>query len=362
MLKVVADGMLAGEPKADFEKRVAEDRWQRLRGEKLHGKFFNDIKDIAHEKSWQWMRGGFVDKRTEGFVCAAQENVLPTRLYCATVIKDGDGQKCRKCGEEAESVGHLVSHCKQLRQTEFKRRHDKMGLRVYWEVCGRHGLKRTEKWYEETPDPVRKSADGRYEVWWDQKVNIPTAFEANRPDLVVIDHEDEKWILVDFSVPFDRNVVAKEEEKIAKYKDLAAEVCRMNSVKVEVVPIVVGALGVVTKDLVGWLKRIGLDDVIGCLQTSAIIGTSAKGISYYHMMLVGFMVVEDSWWAAGTVHHWDSCNTSTCMIPRSSVFGQRPVLGLITPGSEYDLLPRSFLLGIWFTYYYYYLLTFQIVH
>ena len=275
MLKVVADGMLAGEPKADFEKRVAEDRWQRLRGKKLHGKFFNDIKDIAHEKSWQWMRGGFVDKRTEGFVCAAQENVLPTRLYCATVIKDGGGQKCRKCGEEAESVGHLVSHCKQLRQTEFKRRHDKMGLRVYWEVCGRHGLKRTEKWYEETPDPVRKSADGRYEVWWDQKVNTPTAFEANRPDLVVIDHEDKKWILVDFSVPFDRNVVAKEEEKIAKYKDLAAEVCRMNSVKVEVVPIVVGALGVVTKDLVGWLKRIGLDDVVGCLQTSAIIGTSA---------------------------------------------------------------------------------------
>ena len=72
------------------------------------------------------------------------------------------------------------------------------------------------------------------------------------------------------------------------------------------------------------------------------------------MMLVGFMVVEDSWWAAGTVHHWDSCNASTCMIPRSSVSGQRPVLGLITPGSEYDLLPRSFLLGIWFTYYYYY--------
>ena len=69
------------------------------------------------------------------------------------------------------------------------------------------------------------------------------------------------------------------------------------------------------------------------------------------MMLVGFMVVEDSWWAAGTVHHWDSCNASTCMIPRSSVSGQRPVLGLITPGSEYDLLPRSFLLGIWFTYY-----------
>ena len=75
-------------------------------------------------------------------------------------------------------------------------------------------------------------------------------------------------------MPFDCNVATK-EEKVAKYKDLAAEVSRMNSVKVEVVPIIVGALGVVSKDLVGWLKRLGLDDVVGCLQTSAVIGTSA---------------------------------------------------------------------------------------
>ena len=60
------------------------------------------------------------------------------------------------CGEEAESVGHLVSHCKLLKQTEFRRRHDKMVFRVYWEVCGKHGLKRSANWHEETSDPVRK--------------------------------------------------------------------------------------------------------------------------------------------------------------------------------------------------------------
>ena len=70
--------------------------------------------------------------------------------------------------------------------------------------------------------------------------------------------------------------MSKEDVKVARYKDLAAEVvCRMHSVKVEVVPIVVGALGMVSKNLIGWLKRIGVDDVVGALQTSAIIGTSA---------------------------------------------------------------------------------------
>ena len=41
------------------------------------------------------------------------------------------------------------------------------------------------------------------------------------------------------------------------------------------VSIVVGALGVVMNKLVGWLKRLGVGDVIGGLQTSAIIGTAA---------------------------------------------------------------------------------------
>ena len=40
------------------------------------------------------------------------------------------------------------------------------------------GLKRSAKWYEETPEPVRKRDDGVTEVWWDQKVSTPTKFKA----------------------------------------------------------------------------------------------------------------------------------------------------------------------------------------
>ena len=81
--------------------------------------------------------------------------------------------------------------------------------------------------------------------------------------------------MMDFSVPCDSAVAKKENEKIDKYKDLAAEFARMNGVKVEVVPLVVGVLGVVSKDLVRWLKRIGIGDIVGELQTAAVIGTVA---------------------------------------------------------------------------------------
>ena len=129
--------------------------------------------------------------------------------------------------------------------------------------------------YEETPDPVRRRKDGLTEIWWDQTVSTPTKFPSNRPDMMIVDRRSKKWFMVDFAVPFDSNVVKTEEKKIGKYRDLAAEVARMNAAKVEVVPIVVGALGIVSKDLLSWLKMLGVGDVVGDLQTAAVIGTAA---------------------------------------------------------------------------------------
>ena len=45
----------------------------------------------------------------------------------------------------------------------------------------------------------------------------------------------------------------------------------MNKVCVQVVQIVMGLLGVVTKDVTCWLNKIGVGDVVEGLQTSAII-------------------------------------------------------------------------------------------
>ena len=45
-------------------------------------------------------------------------------------------------------------------------------------------------------------------------------------------------------------------------------------VATRVIPIVVGALGVVTNRLGRYLKELGIPDVLGGLQTSAIVGTA----------------------------------------------------------------------------------------
>ena len=114
-----------------------------------------------------------------------------------------------------------------------------------------------------------------YEIWWDKKVITAKVLEHNRPDVVVIDREKERWTMVDFSVPFDVNVGSKELEKTNKYERLATEVSREHSVDTIIIPIVVGALGTVSRNLAGGLRRLGIDDVLGGLQMSAVIGTSA---------------------------------------------------------------------------------------
>ena len=80
---------------------------------------------------------------------------------------------------------------------------------------------------------------------------------------------------MDFAIPMDHHVKEKEEEKIDKYMYLTAEVRRQFSVKTLIVPIVLGALGTVPAKLSKSLQKLEIDDIIGSLQTAALVSTTA---------------------------------------------------------------------------------------
>ena len=68
------------------------------------------------------------------------------------------------------------------------------------------------------------------------------------PVLVVVQKENNKAIIVDIASPWDDRVYEKEYEKIEKYQDLKREIGRLWGIgHLEVVSVVVGALGVVGK-------------------------------------------------------------------------------------------------------------------
>lgn len=274
MLSVISETLEVGETKMEYKNRIESERANNLLEKRLHGKFLRDVKEVADERSWQWLRAGYLNKGTEGYVCAAQEQALRTRFFRSSIQKEDIDQRCRVCSKEVESVGHLASGCSVLAQKAYKKRHDRMGLRVYWELCRKYGIQCADAWYKEVPDEIRKSKDGKVEIWWDRSVETTQKLEHNRPDVTVLDHTSKLWTFVDFSVPWDKNVRLKEDEKVERYTPLSKEIRRMYGVKTRVVPLVVGSLGVVSSRLVGHLKELEIPDILGSMQTSAVIGTT----------------------------------------------------------------------------------------
>ncbi len=62
-----------------------------------------------------------------------------------------------------------------------------------------------------------------------------------------------KWTFVDISVLWDKNVLAKEDEKINNYSPLAREIRNLYRVSTKVIPSVKGCLGVVSSRIEGTL-------------------------------------------------------------------------------------------------------------
>jgi hypothetical protein len=55
--------------------------------------------------------------------------------------------------------------------------------------------------------------------------------------------------LIDIALPSDRNVIQKEAKKKLKYKNLSIEIQLMWNMKCFVIPVIIGATGIVSKSL-----------------------------------------------------------------------------------------------------------------
>ena len=70
--------------------------------------------------------------------------------------------------------------------------------------------------------------------------------------------------IIDVTIPGDYRIREKEIEKIEKYQNLKRELKRPWSQKeVQVVPVVVGALGCISKSFSGWMDTLGIKLNVG---------------------------------------------------------------------------------------------------
>jgi hypothetical protein len=72
--------------------------------------------------------------------------------------------------------------------------------------------------------------------------------------------------LIDVEITLDKNLIQKEAEKKLKYKNLSIEIQRMWNMKCFVIPVIIGATGIVDKRLQKYPETIPGQHSIDSLQ------------------------------------------------------------------------------------------------
>ena len=90
--------------------------------------------------------------------------------------------------------------------------------------------------------------DDDVKLIWEINIQYDDVIEARRPDLFLVDKKKKSCVIIDVAIPGDCRICEKEIEKIKKYQNLKRELKSFWSLKkVEVVPVVVGALECISK-------------------------------------------------------------------------------------------------------------------
>ena len=179
--------------------------------------------------------------------------------------------KCRLCKESDETVDHILSSCKKIAQTDYKIQHNTVVKMIHWNICKNYHITTTNNWWEHIVDKVVENENVK--ILWDFRIQTDKILAHNTPDLTVI--EKKKVWLIDIAIPGDSRVEEKELEKITRYQDLKIEVQRLWRKPAVVVPVVIGTLGAIPKNLGQHLEHLNIDKIsISHLQKAALLGSA----------------------------------------------------------------------------------------
>ena len=198
----------------------------------------------------------------------------PNMLYQYNILKKSDvDPKCRLCGRFNKTIDHLlVSGCPELVKTKYTHCHNKAAAHMHWKISIEFGIEVKEQWYEHEPKAVTKNDSITF--LWDMPIHNDRTIAANRPDIVLKNKTDKTCLLIDMTIPLDTNTSVKTTEKLTKYKDLEIEVERMWGLKTTTVPVVMGALGTIKKDMENYTNKIPGNINIHELQKVTLLSTA----------------------------------------------------------------------------------------
>ena len=259
----------------DNIKKEYERTWK---SKVTHGYFQTQTEsddEINKTKSNAWLKQKLTS-HMEGYICAIQEQELRTRQALKRRKKDPAKKSqmittCRVCHKNEENIFPLVCSCPHLAHTIYLNdRHNQVDRIVYQEITKAEKLEY---------DPPQVKRQDNQEIWWDKYVKTANEVKKNRPDITIWDTQKKICQIVEVSVPLDMNLNQLREDKESKYLPLISQMQQVyNNYKIEVIPVLVGALGSIPHGIKQNLQRIGIDKarietITQRIQKAALIGS-----------------------------------------------------------------------------------------
>ena len=122
----------------------------------------------------------------------------------------------------------------------------------------------------QNPAPVLEN--DTHKLLWDFEIQTDHRISPKRPDLIIINKKKKRNCkIVDFAYPGDHWIKLKKCEKEDKYLNLARELKKLWNMQVIIIPIVIGAIGTVTKGLLKGLEDLEVGGRVEIIQTTALL-------------------------------------------------------------------------------------------
>ena len=264
----------AKQMKIKSKTAAQEQGTEQWRSKAMHGKYRQRLEDpdVDQTGSIMWLRSAGLKAETEGFIIAAQDQSLNTNVYKSKIINTGTNPMCRLCHQYQETIDHLTSGCPVLAKTEYLHRHNKVATYIHWLLCKHYDIEVPERWYQHNPKTVTENEEAT--ILWDMSVHTDRELSANRPDIIIKNHQTKECTLLDVAIPSDRNTSIKTTEKLSKYKDLEIEIQRMWKMSVKTIPIIIGALGIIPRTFSHYAALLPVDLKLSEIQKVALLGTA----------------------------------------------------------------------------------------
>ena len=276
LIKALQESGLFPEPTtslSSFKSDLLQSNLLRWKEKPLHGQYPTQVELLTTVKcAYKWLCCCNLKIETEALLTAAQDQALCVRSYSSFILHSTD-PLCRLCGNGAETIFHLLSACSCLAATEYLNRHNAVASILHRNICSSyHFPVHCDKPWLYQPEPVLEG--NGVKILWDFDIRTDHIISARRPDIVIVDYNQQKGIILDVAIPADINIATKEQEKVVKYQQLRLELEKLWNVKFTIIPIVVGALGSFTPNLLSNLKQLPGTHIIQPLVKAALLGSA----------------------------------------------------------------------------------------